>query len=50
MFFPESEGIKCYRCQLCNDPFDSNGVSTTDCSGSCVKYKTSQGKQFIFVK
>ena len=36
-----SYGIKCYTCTGCNDPFDSSGVTQTDCPSdySCQKSK-----------
>ncbi|KAL4219918.1 hypothetical protein ACF0H5_020330 [Mactra antiquata] len=37
----ETDGLKCYQCNNCNDPFDSTGVTTISCSGSCVKAKYS---------
>ncbi|KAL4220159.1 hypothetical protein ACF0H5_020568 [Mactra antiquata] len=37
----ETDGLKCYVCVSCNDPFDSTGVDTTDCNGSCAKLKVS---------
>ncbi|XP_045183869.2 uncharacterized protein LOC123542219 [Mercenaria mercenaria] len=30
--------LECYSCLTgCDDPFSANGVSKTDCSGSCMK-------------
>ncbi|XP_060588359.1 uncharacterized protein LOC132743810 [Ruditapes philippinarum] len=33
------QSLKCYMCEVCNDPFDENAASTVSCSGSCLKAK-----------
>ncbi|KAL4219916.1 hypothetical protein ACF0H5_020328 [Mactra antiquata] len=41
----ETDGLKCYLCRDCKDPFDPKGVNTTRCIGSsCVKVKYSGNK------
>ncbi|XP_045187767.2 uncharacterized protein LOC123545510 [Mercenaria mercenaria] len=32
-------GLECYKCQNCNDPFKSSGISTIACHESCLKTK-----------